>query len=84
MNDDDQEKSGQPQEQPTQSDDRIDLSEHGQRGIDVRPTADPQAVSAPPMGGLAPVEAAPAGSQDGGQGQTSSEKGSGGGSDSGE
>jgi len=43
------------EEQPAQGDERvIDLSEE-RKGIDVRPVSDPQAVSAPPMGGLAPL-----------------------------
>jgi len=72
------------QDKPAQSDEQrvIDLSE--QRGIDVRPTSDPQAVSAPPMGGLAPVDAAPPSEQGGDESQPSGQQGPGGGSDSGE
>ncbi len=72
------------EEKPARSEEQrtIDLSEHGQRGIDVRPTSDPQAVSAPPMGGLAPVEAAPAGEQGGGESPSSGQQGSGDANDS--
>jgi hypothetical protein len=73
-------------EEPARSEEQrtIDLSEQGQRGIDVRPTSDPQAVSAPPMGGLAPVEAAPDGEKGGGESPPSGQQGSGGANDSGE
>lgn len=60
MSDDEQDARAQPEERPVHSDERsIELSEHGQKGIDVRPTSDPQAVNLPPMSGPAPIETAP-------------------------
>lgn len=78
----DEQKPAKAEETPAHpSDERsIDLSE-GRRGIDVRPTSDPAAVSLPPMGGLAPMEAAPADSQGGVEGQPSGQGSAGGGSD---
>lgn len=61
-----QDTSAQPEERPAEADERsIELSEQVQKGIDVRPTSDPQAVNLPPMDGPAPIEAAPAGDQGG-------------------
>jgi len=72
------------EEQPAQGDERvIDLSEE-RKGIDVRPVSDPQAVSAPPMGGLAPVDAAPGGEQGCGESQPSGPQDPGGGDHGGE
>jgi hypothetical protein len=67
MDDDEkQDPPARPEERPAQPDERsVELSEDLRKGVDVRPTSDPQAVNLPPMGGPAPVEAAPAVDQGG-------------------
>ncbi len=82
MSEKEQDNASECEEPPAQSNERvIDLSEE-RKGIDVRPVSDPQEVSAPAMGGLHPVDAAPPGEQGGGEGQPSGQQGTGGGSDS--